>query len=365
MSISRRNLLQLLAASWLMSREGGPALFVGTASANPSASGALTKAARITPECRQAIKRGTAWLQQTLRADGGAGPDRKSAPDLGCTAIVGMALLSQGNTIETGPCRVELRRILGYILTAIEEVPNGSMPVETNTQIQRKIGKFAPLFLMALFLSQVHGDTLPHDDAPVRNALRRLARFISAEQLPDGTWGDNSWAPVLGTVLGWECLRAAASTGIEIHASSDEIGKALLEKIRSRGNGDQNNWMLNYYKETAALRVLYSLGYQNDAVFKETLDRVLKLPQSDNRLFQHAGGEEYLAFYLVTVCALKQQKNPAAAAWYPFARDRIVKLQNADGSWTGHHCITSRTFCTSAALLTLQSADQYLPVSDL
>jgi hypothetical protein len=31
----------------------------------------------------------------------------------------------------------------------------------------------------------------------------------------------------------------------------------------------------------------------------------------------------------------------------------ITGAQNADGSWAGHHCITGRTFCTSAALLTL------------
>jgi len=28
-------------------------------------------------------------------------------------------------------------------------------------------------------------------------------------------------------------------------------------------------------------------------------------------------------------------------------------IQNQDGTWTGHHCITGRTFCTSAALLVL------------
>ena len=30
-------------------------------------------------------------------------------------------------------------------------------------------------------------------------------------------------------------------------------------------------------------------------------------------------------------------------------------VQNGDGSWTGHHCITGRTFCTAAALLVLMS----------
>jgi hypothetical protein len=81
-------------------------------------------------------------------------------------------------------------------------------------------------------------------------------------------------------------------------------------------------------------------------------------------MFAQAGGEEYITFYLVTECALRLRDDSNAVAWYPFIRQKLVQIQNADGSWSGHHCITSRTFCTAAALLTLQSADQYLATSD-
>ena len=33
--------------------------------------------------------------------------------------------------------------------------------------------------------------------------------------------------------------------------------------------------------------------------------------------------------------------------------ENMERIQNADGSWSGHHCITGRTFCTAAALLVL------------
>ena len=49
--------------------------------------------------------------------------------------------------------------------------------------------------------------------------------------------------------------------------------------------------------------------------------------------------------------------------WFPTVRDKIVSVQNSDGSWTGHHCITSRTFCTAAACLVLSSPNRYLPIS--
>jgi hypothetical protein len=37
-------------------------------------------------------------------------------------------------------------------------------------------------------------------------------------------------------------------------------------------------------------------------------------------------------------------------------------VQNQDGSWTGHHCITGQTFCTAAALLTLMADRTPVPV---
>lgn len=51
------------------------------------------------------------------------------------------------------------------------------------------------------------------------------------------------------------------------------------------------------------------------------------------------------------------------ATWFPTIRDKIIAVQNADGSWTGHHCITSRTFCTAAAILVLTAPNRYLPIS--
>ena len=32
---------------------------------------------------------------------------------------------------------------------------------------------------------------------------------------------------------------------------------------------------------------------------------------------------------------------------------KIVRLQNNDGTWAGHHCITGRVAVTSAAILNL------------
>ena len=41
----------------------------------------------------------------------------------------------------------------------------------------------------------------------------------------------------------------------------------------------------------------------------------------------------------------------------------LNRIQNSDGSWSGHHCITGRTFCTSTALLVLMADRSPVPVS--
>ena len=41
----------------------------------------------------------------------------------------------------------------------------------------------------------------------------------------------------------------------------------------------------------------------------------------------------------------------------------LVKVQNEEGSWSGAHCITGRTFCTSAALLVLTLGGDNAPIA--
>ena len=121
--------------------------------------------------------------------------------------------------------------------------------------------------------------------------------------------------------------------------------------------------MQNFYKESADIRALNSLGYRNDPIFEEAVLRIIKLVQEDDRPFIFAGGEEFLAFSLVTE-SLIQEPRDSWKPWYPTVRDKLIRVQNKDGSWSGHHCITARTFCTAAALMTLQAPNRCLPLSD-
>ena len=94
-----------------------------------------------------------------------------------------------------------------------------------------------------------------------------------------------------------------------------------------------------------------------------TQETNLEVTNRNNTPFTQAGGEEYLSFHLITE-VMRQSGGNDWRRWFPTVRDKIVGVQNADGSWRGYHCITSRTFCTAAALLVLSSPYRYLPISD-
>lgn len=309
----------------------------------------------------KSIDEGTRWLLSAMRPNGMIGADVGYPPDLSCMSMVGLVLVSQGNTPCYGKHHRELYQILDAVLTRAEWSCNVREHQERSL-VQRKIGHNADLFLATLFLSQVLGES-GETDPEVRRVMEMLVRHVCRSQGKDGTWGDDSWAPVLGTVLGWESLRASHACGFAIDASATKAGNALERKLRETVARDQG-WMHSFYKNASSIRVLHSLADRDDKLLKQSANKTIKFAQQDSRPFTQAGGEEYLSFFLVTECFM-QYPDTYWEEWYPVVSEKIVRMQNKDGSWSGHHCITDRTFCTAAALLTLQAPNFSLPISDL
>ena len=66
------------------------------------------------------------------------------------------------------------------------------------------------------------------------------------------------------------------------------------------------------------------------------------------------GGEEFFS-YLNISDGLKRSGGKEWNEWHSKITQKILKLQNEDGTWAGHHCITGRCAVTSAAILNLTS----------
>ena len=68
--------------------------------------------------------------------------------------------------------------------------------------------------------------------------------------------------------------------------------------------------------------------------------------------FGSNGGEEFLS-YVNLGEGLRVKGGKEWDDWNAKITANVENVQNKDGSWSGHHCITGRTFCTSAALMVL------------
>ncbi len=318
----------------------------------------LTEAS-YTANSEKSVKRALQWLKKTQNADGGCGVDIGQGSDIGVSSMVGIALMSSGTTPIEGKGRTSLKQIRKYILRQTDNMPANDITSRTGTQLQNKIGRHAHSFFAALFLSQIMGQgTNPN---LVKSSLKRVIAAIVRAQGRNGDWGGQSWAPILGTVMGWVSLRAADFVGLSVGAAPKKTADHLVRSMKQNLNSNRG-WMHNLYKNASGIRVLYEMERENESVSQKAFKDVLGLVTRDNTPFTQAGGEEFLAFHLITETMLKKGGGDWNT-WFPVVRDKLINVQNSDGSWTGHHCITSRTFCTAAAVLVLTSPYRFLPIS--
>ncbi len=356
---------------------------------------------------RLATERGLAWITKAQLANGGWGagshhrqnvidPHAVNA-DPATTAMVSMALLRTGTRLNSGKYSEELGRALAYILSAVENTPANQLKIttETNTQIQTKLGENIDAILAVQFLTNILDyldDNQPLKDR-VTAALNSCVAKIQKLQEEDGSFKGAGWAGVLQSALANNALESAEHKGVQ-------VDKVVLKRSRDyqRGNYDANSGSVNtekgagivLYSVTGSARasakqarkvreavknarregkikeddkvtdeVLMEIGFDEEEaeeyfgayqVYESSKDTA----QEDNVMqgFGNNGGEEFLS-YLQTGESLIINQDKTWKDWYENISGRLVSIQNNDGSWNGHHCITSPVFCTATTLLTL------------
>lgn len=116
----------------------------------------------------------------------------------------------------------------------------------------------------------------------------------------------------------------------------------------------------------AAGVVLYSLGQAMDQFTRTPASRrarAAEIAQITKRVASEdvlqglgsMGGEELISYHAINL-GLVRMGGRAALRWNEGMKERLATLQNADGSWVGHHCISGRTACTAMAVKALAVA---------
>jgi hypothetical protein len=335
----------------------------------------------------EASEKGLKWLVSVQGKDGGWGQDggnegdnrkevglESTGNDLANTSLVCLAILRSGTTMKSGPYTEALRKGVEFVLKHIEAAPAEGITVTNRqgTQIQRKLGPYIDTFLSTMLLSEIDGAMA--DEAGqkrLRGSLGKCIAKIEKNQQKDGSWNQGGgWAPIISTSIASRSLYNAQQKGNEVDAvclaKVDGYTKSNFdaEKKEFRA-GDAAG--VELYAAAQSLEQASRAQVAAPAAEPRTVELSLKAEERKEvrdaataKLsaatfvagFGSMGGEEFVSYLNISDSLLRAGGKPWTD-WNGKIKERLVKLQNQDGTWAGHHCITGRVACTASAVMTI------------
>lgn len=355
-----------------------------------------------------ALGHGLEWVIAAQGQNGGWGSGSHNRQDVmdphavqsdpATTAMVSMALLRNGNTLRSGRYTAALRRSLEFLLGAVETSSESNPTITdlTGTQIQTKLGSNIDVILTSQFLSNLlekHLDFDPVLKARVRKANNRCVAKIQRAQTGDGSFAGSGWAGVLQSSFATNALESAEDLGLAVDTTVLNRARDFQKNNYNAKTGDVNTALgagVMLYSVTGSARAsakearkveeemmkavqsgrlspgaqptaqnLQEIGFSKDDAMRhatayEVYQSAKARAQQDEVMdgFGSNGGEEFMS-YLQTGESLSIAHDPTWKNWYENMSGRLLQIQNDDGSWNGHHCITSPVFCTATCLMIL------------
>ena len=346
-------------------------------------------------------QRAVEWLIEAQSPNGGWGAGSHAyqnitdphavQTDPATTSFAAMALLKAGGPWATNPYQKEIQKALDRILKDIEQRPdNGKITSLNGTQPQVKLGANIDASMALQFLTTMREQS---SDAALNQKIDAAAsiciQLIESSQNADGGWAGGGWAPVLQSAMANNALeqaqtrykvdqkviensreyqagnvttdgvRAEDAAGVPLYAAVSAQRATMaesreLEQLMTPGQ--LSGLSSGKIRKEDILRDLEKKGIDKDKA--ERLTRSYEVNQASTKVlsnddiwegFGNNGGEEYLS-YLMSSEALAQQDKNAWLKWQQSIEPKFKQSQNPNGSWSGHHCITSPVFCTAAIL---------------
>lgn len=354
-----------------------------------------------------AIHHGLDWVATAQLQNGGWGAGTHARQDIrdphavnadpATTAMVSMALLRTGNTLTKGTYASQLRKSTAYLLDAVENSNPNSTNITniTDTQIQIKLGAIIDVILTSQYLTNLL-DYI-EDDVALKNRVKKAINTcvvkIQRAQSSNGSFEGSGWAGVLQSSFATNALEAAEAQGARVDDAALQRARDFQKKNYDTKSGNVNTDLgagVVLYSVSGSTRAsakearkvqeeidkakregrlspqaapsaasLEKIGYGKDEAMKyatayEVYNSAKVQAQREDVVsgFGNNGGEEFLS-YLQTGESMIIGKDNEWTRWYENTSGRLLQIQNNDGSWSGHHCITSPVFCTATCLLIL------------
>ena len=360
------------------------------------------------------VKRGLGWLTEQQLESGawgqgeesasmGGGAKLKDIPSVADTCTAALALIRSGSTPAKGQYAKQLLNAVNYVCGQIEESDKDSLHITKTrgTRVQSKLGPYIDTFMASMLLSEVQ-EQMPDQDGlkRVSAALEKVLYKMEKNQRKDGTWDDRGWAATIAQGMAVKGLNRAAQGGAVVSeqmlARAETNARKAFDKKSGSFSGKGSAGVALYgassnlsavadsvntnaQKEDQVRRQLKDAKTPEDRQAAETKLKRFEVARADLRDAQQAvikklddkqfiagfgsnGGEEFLSYMSIGE-SLVVKGGDDWKAWDKSIAENLNRVQNKDGSWTGHHCITGRTFCTAAALLVLMVDRAPVPIS--
>jgi hypothetical protein len=158
---------------------------------------------------------------------------------------------------------------------------------------------------------------------------------------------------------------ARGDAGVELYSRAAHLGVLQDSVNTSKAEAAQLNEQLRAATDPKARdRAAKRLGEIADTekVHRQAQEEIVNRLDDKGFVagFGSNGGEEFLSYMNIAESLVVKGGDPWKR-WDESMAANLQRVQNDDGSWTGHHCITGRTFCTSAALLVLMADRTPIP----
>jgi len=306
----------------------------------------------ITPELRETLTRGFAYLQSQQNNDGSFGRARYGK-HVGITALCALAFMAEGSLPGSGRFGDEVERALEFVLDHATDA--GLLAAETS---------HGPMYghgFAALFLGEIYGMN-PHDKR-VRDALVKAVDIIIGTQNDEGGWRYNPLpydADISVTICQIMALRSARNAGIKVPKRT--IDRAV-QYVRDCQNVDGG---FRYMKTTggsawprtaAGVASLFYAGIYEDDSIDRGLDYLMRTATPGRA---NTGQAHYYYGHYYAVQAMYLAGGDYWARWWPAVRGELIAKQASNGGWLDHYA--GGAYSTAMSLIILQMPNRYLPI---